>query len=149
MVFKKPKESKDAHSKEEQSKDLKVSNTLGNEMHKLELLDEEPPDQPVRPSIFRPAYVYTERSLPKGWGVRVSLSNAWTKKFVCNPEGKVFTSKHQAYLFAFSTGSFSELDLNLLKSPFSEAVWKEKDQGKSRDSVSGGQDKFITTASPI
>ena len=28
MVFKKPKESKDAHSKEEQSKDLKVSNTL-------------------------------------------------------------------------------------------------------------------------
>ena len=76
----------------------------------------------VKTSIIRPGYIYTEPSLPKGWGMKVTSTNAWTKKSVCNPEGKVFTSKRQAYLFALASGSHLEQDINLLKSPFSEAV---------------------------
>ena len=89
----------------------------------------------VKSSIIRPGYVYTEPSLPKGWGMKVRSTNAWTKKYVCNPEGKVFTSKRQAYLFALASGSHSEQELNLLKSPFSEAVPKIENVNFIRDNV--------------
>ena len=114
-----------AHSKGKDSKDLTKDN-LADSVVK------------VKPSVVREGYVYTEPSLPEGWGLKLRSNNtpgAWAKKNVCNPEGKVFTSKHQAYLFALSSGSYSEHDLKLLKTPLSGNVPEIEDKGMIRNRI--------------
>ena len=120
------------HAKKDTIKDFKDkadANYTDKEHQKNESFD-----QPNSYTV-RSGYIYTEPSLPKGWGMKVRSTNAWTKKNVCNPEGKVFESKRQAYLYALSSGLYSNQDLELLKSPFSEAVWKEEVKSKIRDKV--------------
>ena len=89
---------------------MKKHHMMSAPMRALEIKREK--DMRQQKSIFMKGFSYTNASLPEGWG----LKTAPFGQFICNPEGKVFKSRQEAYEDMVASGtSYSDEDKELVR----------------------------------
>merc|ERR1740129_10313 len=59
-------------------------------------------------SIVLEGYDYKDSSVPKGWGLKTVPNGKWNRRFICSPEGKVFTKRKEAYEYMLACATIAE-----------------------------------------